>query len=188
MARNRNNILARGFSGMLGDQFVLRIKNGVTFLANRPTIDPDRSFTEEQLARQENFKAAVEYARKSMENPVTKAMYEAAAKDGQSAYNMALTDAAKGPRLSRLVTDTYRGQVGDTLKVRATDNFRVETVTFAISREDGTVVEAGLAVADENGLDWIYTVTQPNAELPGTIIAITAIDIPKNTETLTALL
>lgn len=188
MARNRNNILARGFSGMLGDQFVLRIKNGVTYLANRPSLDPDRTFTEEQMVRQENFKAAIEYAKKSMENPDTKAMYELAAREGQSAYHMALSDAAKGPRLSRLETAGYKGQAGDILKVRATDNFRVESVRFTLSSAAGDLLEEGLAVVDENGLDWIYTVTQANAVLEGTTISITATDVPKNTETLTALL
>jgi hypothetical protein len=61
-------------------------------------------------------------------------------------------------------------------------------VTFTLRSADGTLLEKGQAVEDENGRDWIYTSQVANPSLSGTTIQVTAEDIPKNLATLEAVL
>jgi hypothetical protein len=47
MAKVRNNIMVRGLSGAVGEQFVIRKdKAGRTIISNIPTFDEKRQFSE----------------------------------------------------------------------------------------------------------------------------------------------
>jgi hypothetical protein len=45
---------------------------------------------------------------------------------------------------------------------------------------NGTLLEEGKAVKENNGLDWCYTATQLNGTLAGTKIIAIATDVPGN--------
>lgn len=62
MARNKNNIPARGFSGAVGKQLVLRTCGESTFLANRPSKILNRVSTPAQEVVQLKFRDSVIYA------------------------------------------------------------------------------------------------------------------------------
>lgn len=180
MARNKTNILARGFSGGVGKQFVLRTKGERTILANRPSINPNRIATPDQEAVQLKFRESVIYAKTAIQDPALKLDYAAVARPGQSAFNVAFSDAYLAPELSNLDTNGYSGTIGDRITVRAIDNFFVESVKISILAAGGVLLEEGNAVLGTNGLDWTYTVTQANAALAGTTIRVAAEDLPKN--------
>jgi len=180
MARNRNNILARGFSGAVGKQLVLRTSGERTFLANRPSKNPNRVPTPAQEAVQLKFRESVIYAKAAIQDPALKLDYQAVARPGQSAFNVAFNDAYKGPELSNLNTEAYAGNPGDIITVRAIDNFFIDSVRISILDSNGSVLEEGAATPNANGLDFSYTVTQSNVSLPGTTIRAAAEDLPKN--------
>jgi hypothetical protein len=64
--------------------------------------------------------------------------------------------------------------------VRATDDFQVNRVYVKIEGQDGSMVEEGEAVADPNGLDYLYTAKKKNVSLTGDKITIEVHDIPGN--------
>jgi len=128
MAKNKNNILARGFSGAIGKQLVLRTSGDRTYLANRPSRNPNRVDTPEQAAVKLRFKQSVVYGKAAIKDPALKLDYLSVARPGQSAFNVAFSDAYMAPELSNLDTESYSGNVGDKITVRATDDFFVASV------------------------------------------------------------
>ena len=179
MARTTNNVLTKNYSGKVAGQYSLRTRGNQSIIAGLPKAR-EGAISAVQFELQKSFKLAVIYARKAMTNPQLKEAYAAARRDNQSAYNVAFMDAYKGPELSDLRTDEYKGTIGDKIIVQAIDNFRVTNVKFKLLSADGTELENGDAIEDENGYDWIYTSKKNNSSLPGTIIQVTAEDIPKN--------
>ena len=87
------------------------------------------------------------------------------------------------PIVKRIDTRHYKGAGGDRIVTRAVDDFRVTGVRVEIYATDGTLLEAGNAVQDLNGIDWTYTATRPNpapAGLAGCKIKAIASDVPGN--------
>ena len=180
MARSSNNVLTRNYTGTVAGQYSLRMKGDQSILAGLPKPRKERSDTEKTKAVKRKFSLAVIYAKKAIANPELKAAYQAIAKKNQSAYNAAVLDALKGPEIDNLRTDGYSGAAGQTLTVQATDNFRVTKVSFGLFAPNGSLLEEGDAIMDDNGFDWIYT-TQSEIQSPaGTIIRVIAEDVPKN--------
>jgi hypothetical protein len=59
MAKVRNNIIIQDLSGSLGDQLVVKQdKAGRTIVAVAPSADPNRTFSEAQLDRQDKISYA----------------------------------------------------------------------------------------------------------------------------------
>lgn len=188
MARSKFNVITHGLSGLIGDLLVFRQKAGKTIVANRPrpTSKPVKEISLEFRAK---FKRASAYAASIMSDDVLKAEYQQQAKIGQTGFNVAFTDYQKAPEFYEDVDLTsYTGAIGDLLTVSVIDDFRVKTVHVAIKASDGSPLEEGNAVQSENELDWIYTVTAVNAEVPGSRIIFTASDLPGNQTVLEKLL
>ena len=173
-----DNDLVMGSSGRIGKMLVFRQMAGKTIIAKRGirTAPP----SEDQEAVKELFREAAIYAKKVSDDPSRKSLYEAVAKPGQSAFNLALADFCKAPVIKKITLDDYNGEIGDTLLVRAIDNFRVESVTINIMDENGTEIETGQAVLQENGLDWLYTTMADNPAPQGSTVKVTATDLPGN--------
>lgn len=74
----------------------------------------------------------------------------------------------------------YSGAVGDSIRVRVIDDFKVVQVQVIIYNADGSVVEQGDALQQANGLDWLYTATAANPTTSGDRIVIRASDKPGN--------
>jgi hypothetical protein len=184
MAKTKNNIFMTGLSGTVGKQMTLTQKKGDTIVGKKrgPSSIPA---TDNQLDIQSRFKIASKYALAAIQDPVTKAAYAAAAKNNQSAYNMALADAFKAPEIRSINTTGYHGQPGDIIIIRAIDDFKVAAVHVTINT--GVFVEAGNAVLTDNGLDWKYTATSVNDVSAGSKIRVTATDLPANETVMEAL-
>lgn len=104
----------------------------------------------------------------------------AAAKPGQSAYNVAVADFFRAPDIEEVDLTAYGGQVGDVIRIKATDDFKVQQVSVRIKNADASLIEEGQAVADPDGRSWIYTATAVNESLTGDKITVTATDRPQN--------
>ena len=136
MAKAAKNLILHGASGKIGDQIVIRQRGGKVILSQAPgarTKEP----SEEQKAHQAKFQQAVLYARMQMADATAKAEYVAKADEASNAYNVAVADFFHAPDIDEIDVTNYRGSVGDTIRIRATDDFKVKQVQVTISNADG---------------------------------------------------
>jgi len=71
-------------------------------------------------------------------------------------------DLLVAPDIKPLNLSKYKGQVGDIITIRATDDIGLADLDVALIANDGTTIEQGKAI--EQGArtgTWIYTATQP---------------------------
>ena len=179
MAESKNNIITHGLSGTIGDLIVFRQRAGKTVVANVPRkseIPPSKA----QVQVQTEFKMASIYAVTALKDPKTKAIYEAKAKPGQSAYNVAIRDFFHAPDISNVNVTGYNGKAGDMIMMRVTDDVMVTGVQVRIENTDGSLLEEGAAMIEDNGLDYLYTATKDNPKVQGSTLIITATDLPDN--------
>jgi hypothetical protein len=180
MAQSKNNIITHGMSGKIGDLIVFRTVNGKTIVANKPA-ERKGELSEEQKLHHKRFQQATIYAKSALADPAQKEEYKEAAKEGLSAYNVAVADFMHAPDISEVNVSKYNRKAGDTISITATDDFKVMEVFVTIIKQDGTPVEKGYAQVTPGGLDWIYTATADNDSLTGDKIIIRASDLPGNT-------
>jgi len=180
MARSTNNVVMKGISGTIGKMLVFRTNAAdKTIVARRPKPS-NKPLTVAQLEVRDRFTEAAYYAKAAIGNPTLKEEYQAKAKPGQSAYNIAFADYLKAPQLRKVFADEYNGQIGDILIFRVIDNFKLQSVTLRILGTDNNVIEQGAATQLENGLDWQYIATVANPTVEGSNLEVTAKDTPGN--------
>ncbi|MCB2408782.1 hypothetical protein [Hymenobacter lucidus] len=183
MARVNNNIITQGLSGTLGGTLVFRQAGGKTIVSTAPR-ETEREPSAKQLAHQQRFQEAALYAKAQIATPTGKAEYEAARDESNnSAYAIAVADFLQAPDIREIDLREYAGKVGDTIRARVTDNFKVAAVAVRIENGDGSLVEEGPAVQQPNAVDWVYTAKKANTSLEGDKITIRATDRPGNPTT-----
>jgi hypothetical protein len=184
MAKVKDNVMVKGFSGTIGKQLTFRQIRGETFVSNYQKA-PAVAATEKKLAAQSRFGIATAYARKTVKDPELKAMYQVFVKGGQRAFNIAMRDALNAPVVESIQAENYQGHVGDQIIVRATDDFKVAAVVVSIYNQAGDLIEEGHAtIQKDDEMKWLYKVQQENAELAGSKIIAVATDLPGNTGSL----
>lgn len=177
MAESKNNIITHGLSGKVGNMLVFSQRNGKTIVSQAPKKSAEDS--DKQKAHKEKFQKAVLYAKSALQDATLKGQYqEIANKRHLSAYNIAVADLLNAPKIEQIDLSAYHGQVGDVIKVRAYDDFKVVSVSVHIYNSDGVLVEEGNAT--EQGIDWVYTATTQNTDLSGDKIIVRATDTPHN--------
>lgn len=97
------SVILRKASGTFAKEFVLRQRNGKTVMCKLPKPYPPKTAT--QLANQERFKKANNFAKAAIKDPEKKAHYKAIAKRGQTAFNAAFQDAYHKPEVEVTVKD-----------------------------------------------------------------------------------
>jgi hypothetical protein len=181
MARVNYNVVMHSVSGKIGDLLIFRQRGGKTFISKIPVRST--AFTAEQVAINEKFKAAIQYARTALKDPAIKRFYKEKAEPGQTAHNLAVADFFGKPEVQYIDASLYTGMPGNVISIAAIDDCKVKTVRVAIINASGATVEQGNAFEDSNTGLWIYAATQTNSELPGTRIVVTAADLPGNQTT-----
>jgi uncharacterized protein YjbJ (UPF0337 family) len=179
MATSNNNIITHGLSGKVGDMLVFSQRGGKTIVGKVP----DKSHVEQSEKQKQvtaKFQEAVIYAKGAITDEITKVAYNSTAKNGQSAYNVAIADFFNAPKIESINLSGYAGKVGESIIVKATDDFQVKQVTVAIYNEDGSIVEKGEAQLDASNTYWVYVTTAQNNQLQGDKIVIQASDILGN--------
>ena len=180
MAKVAKNLVLHGASGKLGDLIVIKQWKGQTVLSQAPGKRVGEPTPAQKIQRQ-RFQQAVIYGKGQMADPTAKEEYAAkAAGTTRSAYNVAVADFFNAPDIDEVDLTGYNGQVGDTIRVRVTDDFKVALVQVTIVNADASLVEQGDAVLQANGIDWIYTATTANSDLNGDKIVVKASDNPGN--------
>lgn len=180
MAKVRDNVLVKGYSGTIGGELTFRLIGGKTFVSKHqraPSVAP----TEKKLAVQTKFGMATSYARRAVKDPAVKAMYQAVVKGGQRAFNIAMIDALNSPVVESIQADRYTGRVGDPVIIRARDDFKVASVVVSIYSQRGVLLEQGQAVEPEDADgEWLYVASQENPEPAGSSVSVVAMDMPGN--------
>lgn len=143
MATITDNGLLKGARGTFGKQFVFRQRNGKTVICKMPR-PYEKPATDKQLANRERFSRANEFAKAAIADPVKKKYYQAMAKPGQSAYNVAFREAFHGPEITAVTVK------GETVTIRVKDSYIVAVVKIEVA--GGT----RLATLSKNRRDWEY--------------------------------
>ena len=181
MAKINENLLVRGARGNVGKQFVYKKRGNDTHIAKMPVGGNKGEPTSGQAGIRDLFGAASVYARSVVADPDLKKQYQQKAGPGRTAFNMAFRDYFKHPVVQSIDTSKYNGNIGSSIVITAKDDFRVVEVFVRIHTALGVLVEEGMAIlnpVDRN--KWIYSATQNNTELPGTVISAVASDLPGN--------
>lgn len=184
MALVNKNLVTRGLSGSLGRTLVFRRVNDETVVSTTPSPSQKAPSAAQRIQR-EKFQQAVVFAKAQMADPALKAAYEAAVRQGSlsSAYNVAMGDFFNAPDILEVDLSEYQGQVNNKIRIRATDDFKVDSVKVEIREAGGALVESGNAVLQANRLDWVYTATTANASMSGDKVTVKATDLPGNETT-----
>jgi hypothetical protein len=181
MAKVHNNIFVRGLSGAVGDQFVIKTtRSGKTIIANMPTFDEGRVFSEAQLSHQSAFREASAYARSSKTQPV---YVERANATNSIPYNVAISDWFGKPQVLEVDVKNWSGQAGQQIRVRAQDNVHVAGVQVAIEDQDSRRFEEGETL-QADGLLWTYTTMSDVPQAAARRVIAVAKDLPGNTGSL----
>lgn len=180
MALANDNVITRNMSGSFGKQIVFRNRNGKTIACKPPVFRKDLVATPVQVENRTKFRIAQAYAKNAIKIDAVKQAYQAMAKPGQAAFNVAFTDAYLAPEILGIETENYKGLPNDPILVRALDDFKVTNVKLQIFSPAKTLLEEGDAVETDTGIDWSYLASTTNPFLPGTIIKATASDLPGN--------
>jgi hypothetical protein len=188
MAKQRNNMVMRSTRGMVGGQIVFKRRAGRGYVAAPPEVNENRKPTENQAAAQSKFRRSIKYAAIAMKSPELKKAYQKVALRGQSAQNVAFQDAYFAPVILGIITQGYKGGIGNIIVIHAQDNFKVNSVKVSIRDANDELIEEGAASANEDGLSWTYVITQANRNVSGTKIKASAFDIPENEGTLEVIL
>ena len=164
-----------GYRGSIG-RLVFKKYKGRTIVGKKPVRTKERGVAE--LAWQEHFKEAVSYAKSVLADPVAREFYEPIALQRDiSVYNAAMGDFLKLPAIKPLNLSNYKGQVGDTIAIRATDDVGLADVEVSILAQDGTPIEHGKAVEiGERSGKWTYTATAQVALGSDVFIEVEGVD------------
>jgi len=89
MKVNGQNIILKGASGTLGDQFVIRQRKGRIVIAAMPKKSP-KPLSPARKKNMGKFKRAVIFAKRVRENPVLLTQHNIRVKRNQSVYHAAI--------------------------------------------------------------------------------------------------
>ena len=169
--------------GKVGN-LVFKMRYGSIYASRRPA-SRRRRFTGPQKAMQERFRRGTSYGKSVLADPQARAPYDAVArKRGKPVLSLMVADFLNPPVIDEIDLGGYDGQIGSTIRVRATDDFGVTSVNVLISGASGEAIEGGPATAQSrNSGRWVYTAT---TSVPGGIpvcVEVTATDRPGNRTT-----
>jgi hypothetical protein len=172
--------LAGGVKGLSGkfDGWIYRNLGDRTIVAAPPTRSK-RKPSKAQVNQREQFAGSIRYAKRILEDPCQRYVYEAMARQqGRRADKLLASDFLTPPVVELIELAGYGGRVGDVIKVIASDDVEVVSVELSIQTADGQLLEQGPATKIQGV--WCYTATAAVAR--GSRVAIIAVakDRPAN--------
>lgn len=183
MAKVKLNPVMETFSGKIGE-LIFKHYGAETVVARAPT--PPAEWSPEQAAHRELFRLATLYGKAALADPTTKALYDAKSQEtGIPVFALMIADFFHAPVIDEIDISAYTGKAGETIHVRASDDFEVTGVIVAVHDTSGAVLEQGAAVAVNDGA-WNYTTTTTLSEGQHVAIEVSATDRPGHKGTKTA--
>ena len=156
------------------DRYLIhKTQSGRNLLARTPVINGISS----SLSMQDEIRQAVTYA----EFACDQALYRSrAVGTSNTAYNLAVADYLGKPQVLDIDIQGWTGETGQTILVKATDNFLVLSV-FLVIREGNNSLEEGEAEqSPSDSLLWKYTTQTPVQRKTGISLDAYAYDLPGN--------
>lgn len=156
---------------------VSKTSSGRTLITRKPSFDPRLKFSGKKNSMQEEIRHAVTYAEFAADQPIYQC--KAIGTSG-SAYNLAVSDYLGKPEILDIDIRGWSRKIGQTILIRATDNFMVLSVRLVI-RNGETILEEG--DAEQSPLDdllWKYTTRSNVIRRPGICLEAFAYDLPGN--------
>jgi hypothetical protein len=86
----------------------------------------------------------------------------------------------KRPEIAEIDVWNYSGQAGNTIRVKARDNYGVASVIVMIINALGYEVESGMAVSMPGSEVWVYKAKEQNLEWKGGRVVVRVTDSPGN--------
>ncbi len=165
---------------MIGETFYLRETFGQQQMVNRPKRR--KSFTENELLNQIRLELAAMYAKKQLKDPLIEKEYKKGVNPkARSAYHVALRDYLNPPTVEYVNVKLYAGAIGDTITIKAKDDFKVVRVAVEILNSEGIIIESGDAARYiYKPFIWKYKASVNNPTIKGTVIKVVAFDRPGN--------
>lgn len=176
MSEILNNPYLKGIRGKFAKISVYKKIQGRMHMTNMPA--PASTITQKMLDRRYKFKEATHFAKKVFEDPELKALYDKGVTiKKNSAYVVAVSDFLIKPTVHEIDTTAYTGAVGQTITIKATDDFMVKSVHVTLVDAAGVEIEKGEAVFPPKSFDrWHYVTTVATATTAGMTVKVTAYD------------
>ncbi len=143
---------------------------------------PRKSKSVRRKAANDRFKKANDWAKNILRQHGMKELYAKGINDKLSnAHTVAVRDYLQGPEIHYISLKDHTGAAGDTIRIKATDDFQVINVEVKITNPKGILLEKGQATRySRKPAMWVYNLTVANRNLPGTVIRVMASDRPGN--------
>ena len=178
MALANDNILMRFSRGRIGD-VIFRVWGENTVVSKAPDYSKTLR-SDAQKAVNRRFKVATGYGHRVLQDPVAYAFYDKKKRGIQTVWNVAISDYMKRPEIAEIDVWNYKGQAGNTIRVKARDNYCVASVNVMIINASGFEVESGMAVQMPGSGVWGYKATERNTEWKGVRVIVRVTDSPGN--------
>ena len=141
-------------------------------------LDPKYRLRSHRELQREAIRLANTYAHFSQSQPFYR---NKAVHTPFSAYEWAIADYFGKPKVHEIDIQQWTGEVGQTIRIQATDNLMVLRVSVTI-RETFFVMEEGEAVQSKTEPSiWMYTTRTPIQPKPGVWLEVVAYDLPGHT-------
>lgn len=176
-----DNFILASIAGQIGGQLVIRKRKGQVVISKSPS--KRKSSSEAQRRQMKRFREATLYAKKALADEEIRQMYDDKACKADrclSATNVAVADYLNGPVIRDVDLSGYSGGLQDEIRVFATDDFRVESVMVEIFRDDGSLLEVGMADPAADELYWVYYAQSVNVSPEGCKLVVSVSDLPGN--------
>ena len=155
--------------------FFYKTRSGKNLVARKPGMDENHGGKKKSM--QEEVRQAVTYAEFACDQPIYQCK---AVGTSNSAYHLAVLDALSSPQVLDIDIHGWTRKIGQTILIKAIDNFLVLSVHLVIRRGE-TILEEGDAEQSElDGLFWRYIVKTTIERKPGLSLDAYAYDLPGN--------
>jgi hypothetical protein len=165
--------------GRVGRYTFRKMKNGKSVVSAGPTYEGKRrkaSSTEQQGTR-DNFAEGGRYAKQVLSDPLAARMYKRLAEaSGIPVRSLLIGDFLTPPTVEHIELGSFRGRVGDAVKVLAVDDVEVVGVDVIIRDTAGSICEQGAAKKTHDV--WTYLTTTAVAAGQAVMIEAVARDRP----------
>jgi hypothetical protein len=159
MGKLRPNTSVGTIEGKVGELVFAHRADGRVIVRKAPVrTEP---FTAAERDNQRRFARAVAYARRVKADAGRYAPYQQAAKAMRKrACDLAIADFLNPPEINDVDLSGYTGKPGETIRIKAIDDFEIQSVAVTISQLDGQELESGNALAQPPvkgaPADWLY--------------------------------
>ena len=177
----KDNSIMELLAGYLDRRFVFRKCKGQIIVAKKPVKKAPLS--ESQKKQTSRFKDAVVYAKAALADEEIRSLYAGRAAESDrplSAFNVAVSDYMHLPVIKKVDLKDYMGGLGDYIMIVLAEDFSVVGVMVEIFRDDGSLLEVGMAERLEHLGEWVYYAQSMVASVAGYRVNVRVTDLPGN--------